>query len=65
MTESTIVTHLNPLIGHTPIETIQNVSEALSALIVLMAPVHSDLCRLLSPIQSAIEHAASEQEAVE
>lgn len=56
------MTAVNPLIGVTPIETIQNAAEALSALLVLMAPVHSDLCRLLSPIQAAIEHAAGNNE---
>lgn len=50
----------NPLIGDTAKETIQNASEALSALITLMTDRHSDLCRLLSPIQSAIEHIANE-----
>lgn len=48
---------MNPLIGSSAKETIQNASEALSALIVLMSDKHSDLVRLISPIASAIEHA--------
>lgn len=51
---------MNPLIANSLKETAQNISEAMSALIILMADRHSDLCRLLSPIQSAIEHIANE-----
>jgi hypothetical protein len=50
---------MNPLITNSPKETAQNIAEAMSALITLMADRHSDLCRLMSPIQSAIEHIAS------
>lgn len=49
---------MNPLIADSPKETAQNISEAMSALIALMSDRHSDLCRLLSPIQAAIEHIA-------
>lgn len=49
---------MNPLIGSTDKETIQNASEALSALIVLMSDRHSDLARLIGPIAAAIEHVA-------
>lgn len=51
---------MNPLITDSPKETAQNIAEAMSALIALMADRHSDLCRLLSPIQAAIEHIAGE-----
>ena len=51
---------MNPLITDSPKETAQNIAEAMSALITLMSDRHSDLCRLLSPIQSAIEHIANE-----
>lgn len=49
---------MNPIIGSTAKETIQNASEALSALIVLMSDRHSDLTRLIWPIAAALEHAA-------
>ena len=50
---------MNPLIGETPKETVQNVAEAMSALLVLMAPQHSDLCRLMSPMLAALEQVAN------
>lgn len=53
--------NLNPLIGHTSLETVQHVAEALGALMVLLAPAHSDLCRLLTPIQSALDHEANKE----
>ena len=49
---------MNPIIGTTAKETIQNASEALSALIVLMSDRHSDLTRLIGHIAAALEHAA-------
>lgn len=51
--------NLNPLIGHSTVETVQHVAEALGALIVLLAPAHNDLCRLLSPLQSALDYEAN------
>lgn len=51
----------NPLIASSDLETVQNVSEALTALIALMSHSHSDLCRLMAPIQHAIEHVASKE----
>ena len=47
---------INPLIAESDQETIENASEALSALMALMAHSHSDLCRLMLPIQHAIDH---------
>ena len=52
---------LNPLIGDTAKETIQNASEALSALLVLMSGQHSDLTRLIGPIAAALEHASENE----
>ena len=46
----------NPLIAETRQETTHNIQEAMSALLVLMAPGHSDLCRLWAPIMHAVEH---------
>lgn len=54
------MTNTNPLIGASHRETIENATEALSAAIVLMAPQHSDLCRLLSPILAALEHVTAD-----
>lgn len=51
--------NLNPLIGHSTVETVQHVAEALGALMVLLAPAHSDLCRLLTPLQSALDYEAN------
>lgn len=51
----------NPLIASSDLETMQNTAEALSALMALMANSHSDLCRLMSPIQQAIEYVADKQ----
>lgn len=50
--------NLNPLIGLTTNETIQHVSEALDALMILLAPSHSNLCRLLTPLQAALDYEA-------
>ena len=50
----------NPLIADTPIETVQNVTEAMSALMALMAHDHSDICRLMTPLLHALEHASAE-----
>lgn len=47
----------NPLVGPSPRETVQNVTEALSAVMGLLAPVHSDLFRLMAPIIAALEYA--------
>ncbi len=52
----------NPLIGSSTIETVQNVSEALESLIILMSPGHSGLCRLLAPLAHALEHAGNEED---
>ena len=48
----------NPLIGATGLETTQHCAEALNAFYVLLADRHSELCRLLSPIVAALDHAA-------
>lgn len=53
---------MNPLVGETQKETVQNVAEAMSALLALMAPQHSDLCRLMSPMLAALEHVANSDE---
>lgn len=53
--------NLNPLIGHTSLETVQHVAEALGALMVLLAPAHSDLCRLLTPLQSPLDYEANKE----
>lgn len=53
---------MNPLVGETPKETVQNVAEAMSALLVLMSDKHSDLCRLMSPMLAALEHVANADE---
>ena len=50
---------MNPLVGETPKETVQNVAEAMSALLALMAHQHSDLCRLMSPMLEALEQVAN------
>lgn len=47
----------NPLIGAGVRETVENAAEALSAVLVLIADKHSDLCRLMMPVLHAIEHA--------
>ena len=46
--------------GETPKETVQNVAEAMSALLSLMAHQHSDLCRLMSPMLAALETVAND-----
>ena len=48
----------NPLIAETHKETIQNAAEAFAAVMALLASADSNLCRLLSPIQAAIDHVA-------
>jgi len=50
----------NPLIADTPIETVQNVTEAMGELLALLAPNHSGLCRLIEPLLHALEHAAED-----
>ena len=45
----------NPLIGLSDRETVENVAEALSAALVLMADRHSGLCRLLTPVLNDLE----------
>lgn len=45
----------NPLIGASNRETVENVAEALSAALVLMADQHSGLCRLLTPVLNDLE----------
>jgi len=52
----------NPLIGETTKDTIENVSEALNALLVLMSVSHSAICRLIEPLAHALEHAANQDE---
>lgn len=49
---------MNPLIAETHKETIQNTAEAFAAVMALLANTDNNLCRLLSPIQAAIEHVA-------
>lgn len=51
----------NPLVAETPIETVQNVAEAMNELLVLLAPGHSGLCRLMEPLLHALEHASEQQ----
>ena len=47
---------MNPLIGSTTSETIQNTAEALSGLMELVALKDNNLCRLMSPIVAALDH---------
>lgn len=49
---------MNPLIAETHKETIQNAAEAFAGAMVLLARADSNLCRLLAPIQAAIDHVA-------
>ena len=49
---------MNPLIGATQKETIQNTAEAVTSLMELLAFKDSNLCRLLSPIAAALDHEA-------
>ena len=51
----------NPLIGETNADTVNNASEALGALMVLMAHEHSGIVRLLEPILHALEHSADQK----
>lgn len=52
---------MNPLIGETQTDTLNNVAEALGALLVLLATNQSGLYRLMEPMQQALEHATNEQ----
>lgn len=60
--EGSIMNTQNPLIADTAIETVQNVSEALNALMTILALSQSGLVRLLEPLAHAMEHVASETE---
>jgi hypothetical protein len=51
----------NPLIADTAAETVQNATEAMTALMTLIAKDHSGLCRLMQPILHALEHASEQQ----
>lgn len=55
------MTAQNPLIGDTTADTINNVSEALGALVVLMAHDHSGIVRLMEPMLHALEHASQHE----
>ena len=55
---------MNPLIAETHKDTIQNIAEAFDAVMVLLASTDSNLCRLLSPLQAAIEHLCSKTKGV-
>lgn len=50
----------NPLIGETNADTVNNVTESLGALMVLMAHEHSGIVRLLEPLLHALEHASNQ-----
>lgn len=52
----------NPLIAETATETVQNVTEAMTTLLTLIANDHSGLCRLMEPLLHALEHAATQQQ---
>lgn len=53
---------MNPLIDTScPKSTAQNVSEAFAAVIELIALKDSNLCKLLLPIQGAIDHLAGDE----
>lgn len=56
------MTHKNPLIAETQTETVQNVAEAMTTLLTLIANDHSGLCRLMEPMLHALEHAAEQQQ---
>ena len=51
----------NPLIADTTIETVQNVTEAMTTLLTLIAHDHSGLCRLMQPLLHALEHVSSDE----
>lgn len=53
----------NPLIGETHADTLNNVTESLSALVTLMAHTdqHGGIARLMEPLLHALEHASNEQ----
>jgi hypothetical protein len=53
----------NPLIADTAIETVQNVTEAMTTLLNLIAHDHSGLCRLMEPLLHALEHVADNENA--
>lgn len=55
----------NPLIADTATETVQNVTEAMTALMTLIAKDHSGLCRLMQPMLHALEHVADNREATD
>ena len=55
----------NPLIAETPIETVQNVAEAMSALMAMMTTNHSGLCRLMEPLLHALEHVADNRDSAD
>lgn len=52
----------NPLIADTAAETVQNVTEAMSTLMTLIANDNSGLCRLMQPLLHALEHASEQQQ---
>lgn len=52
----------NPLIADTAIETVQNVTEAMTTLLTLISTDHSGLCRLMEPLLHALEHATEQQQ---
>lgn len=52
----------NPLIAETATETVQNVTEAMTTLLTLIANDHSGLCRLMEPLLHALEHASNQQQ---
>lgn len=47
---------INPLIADQTLETIQNVTEAMTALVTLLSHEHSDLARLMVPMLHALEY---------
>lgn len=52
----------NPLIGETTIDTVQNVTDAMNELLVLLSANNSGLCLLMQPLLHALEHAAQQEE---
>lgn len=46
----------NPLIGETEQDTLHNVADALDALMLMLAHTDPKLYRLMTPVQSAIDH---------
>lgn len=49
----------NPLIADTALETVQNVTEAMTSLMNLLSHEHSDLARLMVPMLHALEYEAT------